>query len=310
MTNIKYKGILGGLVFLIIALLLPVPDGMSVAARNAGAVALLMAIWWITEAIPVYATAFLPMVLFPLLKILPAGETAINYGHDLVLMMISGFFIAKAIETQNLHKRIALILIKALGTSRSRILLSIMVATAFLSMWIANVTAALMMLPIGIAIITKEETFGNASPKFGPAVMLGIAYASSIGGVATLIGSPTNLIYVGIMAKLFPAAPPISFFEWLKIGIPVLIIFLPLIWYYLVRFFKIKGSIPGNKELIEEELKAMGKMSVGEKRVMYIFLFTVFGWVFREGFTFDQVVIPGWASLLGVKEGQFRGVWV
>jgi sodium-dependent dicarboxylate transporter 2/3/5 len=132
--------------------------------------------------------------------------------------------------------------------------------------------------------------------------MLGIAYASSIGGVATLIGSPTNLIYVGIMAKLFPAAPPISFFEWLKIGIPVLIIFLPLIWYYLVRFFKIKGSIPGNKELIEEELKAMGKMSVGEKRVMYIFFFTVFGWVFREGFTFDQVVIPGWASLLGVKE--------
>lgn len=302
MTNIKYKGIFGGLVFLIIALLLPVPNGMSVAARNAGAVALLMAIWWITEAIPVYATAFLPMVLFPLLKILPAGETAINYGHDLVLMMISGFFIAKAIETQNLHKRIALILIKALGTSRSRILLSIMVATAFLSMWIANVTAALMMLPIGLAIITKEETLGNANPKFGTSVMLGIAYAASIGGVSTLIGSPTNLIYVGIMAKLFPAAPPVSFFEWLKIGIPVLIIFLPLIWYYLVYLFKIKGSIPGNKELIEDELKGMGKMSAGEKRVMYIFLFTVFGWVFREGFTFDQAVIPGWASLLGVSD--------
>jgi len=302
MKNIKYQGLLGGIVFLIIVLMLPVPEGMSPAARNAGAVALLMAIWWITEAIPVYATALLPMVLFPLLRILPAGETAINYGHDLVLMMISGFFIAKAIETQNLHKRIALVLIKALGTSRPRILLSIMIATAFLSMWIANVTAALMMLPIGLAIVTKEEALGNSIPKFGTAIMLGIAYAASIGGVSTLIGSPTNLIYVGIMGKLFPAAPPISFFEWLKIGIPVLIIFLPLIWYYLVRFFKIKGSIPGNKELIEGELKAMGKMSVGEKRVMYIFFFTVFGWVFREGFTFDQTVIPGWSKLLGVGD--------
>jgi sodium-dependent dicarboxylate transporter 2/3/5 len=182
LKNKKYIAILAGIAFLVISLLLPVPPGMTPAGRNAAAVALLMAIWWITEAIPIYATAFLPMVLFPLLKILPATETAVNYGHDLVLMLIAGFFIAKAIETQGLHKRIALVLIKALGTSRSRILLSIMIATAFLSMWIANVTAALMMLPIGLAIITKEETLGKASPKFGAAIMLGIAYASSIGG--------------------------------------------------------------------------------------------------------------------------------
>jgi len=302
MKNTKSLGLIGGVLFLIAIILLPIPDGMTPGARNAGAVALLMAIWWITEAIPIYATAFLPMVLFPLLRILPAGETAINYGHDLVLMMISGFLIAKAIETQNLHKRIALVLIKALGTSRPRILLSIILATAFLSMWISNVTAALMMLPIGLAIITKEELLGNANPKFGTAVMLGIAYAASIGGVATLIGSPTNLIYVGIMAKLFPLAPQLSFLTWLKIGIPILLIFLPLIWYYLVYYFKIKGSIPGNRELIEEELKSIGKMSIGEKRVMYIFIFTTLGWIFREGFTFDRFVIPGWSTLLGVSK--------
>jgi sodium-dependent dicarboxylate transporter 2/3/5 len=300
--NKKYYAIIGGIAFLVIMLLLPVPSGMTQPAWNAAAVALLMAIWWITEAIPIYATAFLPMALFPILKILPAGETAVNYGHDLVLMMISGFFIAKAIETQNLHKRIALVLIKALGTSRPRILLSIMVATALLSMWIANVTAALMMLPIGLAIILKEETLGNASPKFGAAVMLGIAYAASIGGVATLIGSPTNLIFSGMLAKIFPLAPPISFIAWLKVGIPILIIFLPLIWYYLVYFFKIKGSIPGNRELIEDELKGMGKMSAGEKRVMYIFILTVIGWVFREGFSFDRFIIPGWGKVLGVEE--------
>ncbi|TSA37722.1 MAG: DASS family sodium-coupled anion symporter [Porphyromonadaceae bacterium] len=302
MKSIKYQGLIGGIVFLIIMLALPVPSGMSVAARNAAAVALLMAIWWITEAIPIYATAFLPMVLFPVLKVLPAGETAVNYGHDLVQLMISGFFIAKAIENQNLHKRISLVLIKALGTSRQLILLSIMLATAFLSMWIANVTAALMMLPIGMAIISKEETLGNSNPKFGAALMLGIAFAASIGGVATLIGSPTNLIYVGIMDKLFPLAPKISFFDWLKVGIPIMIIFLPLIWYYLAFYFKIKGTIPGNRELINDELKAMGKMSPGEKRVMYIFIFTTLGWIFREGFTFDQTVIPGWSSLLGVSK--------
>jgi sodium-dependent dicarboxylate transporter 2/3/5 len=302
MKNIKYQGLIGGILFLIIMLALPVPAGMSIAARNAAAVALLMAIWWITEAIPIYATAFLPMVLFPVLKILPAGDTAVNYGHDLVLLMISGFFIAKAIENQNLHKRIALVLIKSLGTSRPRILLSIMIATAFLSMWIANVTAALMMLPIGMAIITKEETLGQANAKFGTAVMLGIAFAASIGGVATLIGTPTNLIFSGIMDKLFPLAPKISFFTWLKVGIPILIIFLPLIWYYLTFYFKIKGSIPGNKELIDQELRSMGKMSAGEKRVMYIFIFATLGWVFREGFIIDQTVIPGWGSLLGVSK--------
>ncbi|MCX6223761.1 MAG: DASS family sodium-coupled anion symporter [Bacteroidia bacterium] len=302
MKSNKYKGLIGGIVFLIIMLLLPVPSGMSVAARNAAAVALLMAIWWITEAIPIYATAFLPMLLFPLLKVLPAGETAVNYGHDLVLLMISGFFIAKAIENQNLHKRISLVLIKALGTSRPRILLSIMLATAFLSMWIANVTAALMMLPIGMAIIAKEEIQADSRPKFGAAIMLGIAFSASIGGVATLIGSPTNLIFGGILDKLFPLAPKISFFDWLKVGIPILIIFLPLIWYYLTVFFKINGSIPGNRELIGDELREMGKMSPGEKRVMYIFVITVLGWVFRDGFTFDQTVIPGWSALLGLKE--------
>jgi solute carrier family 13 (sodium-dependent dicarboxylate transporter), member 2/3/5 len=298
----KYISIIAGIAFLVTCLLLPVPKGLSQAAWNAAAVSLLMALWWITEAIPIYATAFLPMVLFPLLKVLPAGQTAVNYGHDLVLMMISGFFIAKAIESQGLHKRIALVLIKALGTSRPRILLSIMIATALLSMWIANVTAALMMLPIGVAIILKEETLGSANPKFGAALMLGIAYSASIGGLGTIIGSPTNLIFSGMMDKIFPLAPKFGFLSWLQVGIPIMVLFLPLVWYYLVRFFKIKGSIPGNKELIENELNELGKMSSGEKRVMYIFLFTVFGWVFREGFTFDRFTIPGWSQMLGLGD--------
>jgi len=302
MKNTKTYGLIGGIAFLIIMILLPLPDGMSPEARNAGVVALFMAIWWITEAIPVYATAFAPMVLFPLLGILPAKDTAINYGHDLILMMISGFFIAKAIENHGLHKRIALLLIKALGTSRARILLSIMIATAFLSMWIANITAALMMLPIGLAIIFKEETLGEPGSKFDTAVMLGIAYAASIGGTATLIGSPTNLIFTGMMNKIFPAAPSFTFYSWLKIGIPLMLIFLPVAWYYLVKYFNIEGSIPGNRELILDELKQLGAMSPGEKRVMWIFVFTAVGWVFREDLVIDTFVIPGWSTLLGMSK--------
>lgn len=302
MAKTKYISILAGIAFLVTWLLLPYPEGMSRAGWNTAGVALLMALWWITEAIPIYATAFLPMVLFPLLKILPAGQTAVNYGHDLVLMMIAGFFIAKAIESQGLHKRIALVLIKALGTSRPRILLSMMIATALLSMWIANVTAALMMLPIGVAIILKEETLGSTNPKFGAAVMLGIAYSASIGGLGTIIGSPTNLIFSGIMDKIFPLAPKFGFLAWLKMGIPIMLIFLPLVWYYLVKFFKIKGSIPGNRELIEQELHLLGKMSTGEKRVLFIFFIAVVGWVFREGFAFDRFTIPGWSRLLDSGE--------
>jgi len=302
MKNIKVRGLLAGTAFLIVMLMLPAPAGLSVAAWNAGAVALFMAFWWITEAIPIYATALVPMALFPLLGILPARETAINYGHDLILMMISGFFLAKAIESQNLHKRIALVLIRALGTSRPRILLSIMIGTAFLSMWIANITAALMMLPVGLAIITQEESQTEGGSRFGTALMLGIAYASSIGGTATLIGSPTNLIFSGMMAKLFPHAPSFNFYAWLKIGIPILLIFLPLIWFYLIRFFRVSGSIPGNKDMIDRELQALGKMSAGEKRVMYIFILTTLGWIFRDNLVIDRLVIPGWSNLFSMKD--------
>ena len=302
MLSKKYIGLLSGLIVFFVVLCLPEPAGMSVAAKNAAAVVLIMSIWWISGAIPIYATAFLPLVLFPLLKILPAADTAANYGHNYVLMLLAGFILAKAIETQNLHKRIALVLINTFGTSRKKIILSIMIATAFISMWIANVTAALLMLPIALAIILKEETGTSGKSSFSTALMLGVAYAATIGGVGTLIGSPTNLILIGIMEKLFPDAPPITFFSWLKIGLPVMLIFLPVVWFYLVKYFRISGKLSDDDSIIKNELKALGKMTPGEKRVTYVFLLAVFGWVFREGFVFGQTVIPGWGSLLGLDE--------
>ncbi len=302
MISKKYIGLLSGLLVFILVLFLPEPAGMSVAAKNAAAVVLLMSIWWITGAIPIYVTAFIPLALYPLLKILPAHETAANYGHNYVLMMLAGFILAKAIETQNLHKRIALVLINTFGTSRKKIILSIMLATAFLSMWISNVTAALLMLPIALAIILKEESESAVKSYFSAAMMLGVAYSATIGGVGTLIGSPTNLIFIGVMEKLFPSAPPITFFSWLKIGFPVMLILLPVVWYYLVKYFRITGDLSKDQSIIKDELRALGKMSQGEKGVMYVFLLAIFGWVFREGFVFGNTVIPGWGSLTGLDE--------
>ncbi len=275
---------------------------MSTEAKSAAAVVVLMSIWWITEAIPVFATAFMPLALYPLLGILPADETASNYGHNYVLMMLGGFFLGKAIENQNLHKRIALVIVNMFGISRQRIMMSMMIATAFLSMWIANVTAAVMMFPIAMSIIAKEEESVTGKSRFGTGLMLAIAYSATLGGLATLIGTPTNLIFIGILEKLFPEAPPITFFAWLKIGVPILIVFLPIFCFYLIRYFDVKGNLSQNDMTIKDELKALGKITNGERRVIYICLLAIFGWVFRDDLIFGKLVIPGWATLLGLGD--------
>lgn len=301
MPNTKTLGLLAGIVVFIVIALLPVREGLTPQGKYAAATVLLMTIWWITEAIPIYATAFVPLAVYPLFGILSAEETAANYGHNYVLMLLGGFFIAKAIEVQNLHKRIALMIIKRLGTSRRRIMLSFMIATAFLSMWIANVAVALLMLPIALAIVDKEESETPGMSSFGLALMLAIAYASSVGGTATLIGTPPNLVFTGIVEKLFPNAPQIDFFTWMRIGIPIVIIFIPVVWLYLTRYFKIDGSFSGSQEVIDSEFEALGKMSKAEKRVLAIFILTALGWVFRRDFNFGALVIPGWSTLLGVS---------
>ncbi|MCB0610279.1 MAG: SLC13/DASS family transporter [Lewinella sp.] len=298
----NYRGLLTGIAALILILLLPTPEGMPAEGKRALAVAVLMTIWWITEAIPIYATAFVPLALYPLLGILTASATAENYGHNYVLMLLGGFMIAKAIEKQNLHKRIALGIMLAIGTDRRRIILSFMIATALLSMWIANVAVALLMLPIALAIIAKEESEEGHLGNFGLAMMLAIAYSSSVGGTATLLGTPVNMVYAGLVEKLYPAAPQVSFLTWMAMGVPLVVIFLPVIWFYLVRYFRISGQFAGSREIIESEQRALGRWTRGERAVLAIFILTALGWIFRRDFAFGDVVIPGWSTLLGVEK--------
>ena len=298
----KNIGIVTGILVFCVFLILPVPDGLNREAMIAGGTALLMAIWWLTEAIPVFATSFVPLVLFPLFGVLQSKDVALSYGHNYVLMLLAGVIIAKAIEVQNLHKRIALITIRLIGVNKQKIILSFMLATAFLSMWIANVAVALMMLPIALSIIKKdEESAIGDSNKFAVALMLSIAYSASIGGIGSLIGTPPNLVFAGVIESLYPDAPQITFSNWMLMGLPLTIILLPITWFYMIKFFRIKGVIPGSVGVIKGELAKLGKISSGEKRVLMVFFVTALGWIFRKDLVFGDFVLPGWSTIIGAS---------
>ncbi len=278
----------------------------------AAAVAILMATWWITEALPIPVTALLPLMLFPVLKIMQAKDVAVRYADQNIFLFMGGFFIAMAMQRWELHKRIALHIIKFLGTSLQNIILGFMIATAFLSMWISNTATTMMMFPIGLVIILhvesviKKEKLAITTTKgkfnFGTTLMLGIAFSASIGGIGTLVGTPPNIVFAGIAKSMFPKAPEIGFIDWLKIGVPLVIIFIPVAWIYLTRVIlplKLK-KIPGEKVLIEQDLKSLGKMKVGEKLTLVVFILVALAWIFRKNIDIGIFVIPGWSNLLGI----------
>ena len=284
-------GLWFGLTSFTLLMVLPPPENMDPLAMRAAAVSLLMAIFWVTEAISIFATSFLPIALFPLLGVLDAKQIASSYGHHIVLLILGAFFVAKAIESNNLHKRIALSTIRAAGTSRPKVMLSFMIATSILSMWTSNNSTTLMMLPIGMAILYREKELGADISRFAPALMLCIAYSASIGGTGTLVGTPPNLLFVSTVEEIFPDAPLLVFSDWLKIGIPFVVLFLPVSWIYLVKYFKVDGDLKGSSEIIDQEYHDLGPMSEGEKKVSLIIFIYAMGFIFRNW----------WSGLLGVE---------
>lgn len=300
--SIRQKsGVILGLLSFAIVLFLPVPVDMDPKALRALAVSILMAIFWVTEAISIFSTAFIPVALFPLLGVLNADHIAASYGHHIVLLILGAFLVAKAIETNNLHKRIALFTILLIGTSRKYIILSFMISTAFLSMWTSNNSTTLMMLPIGLAIIQRERSLGVKDTAFGSALMLSIAYSASIGGTGTLIGTPPNLLFVSTMEEIFPKSPNLVFIDWLKIGIPFIAVFLPIAWFFIIKYFNINGPLHGSEDIINNEYHDLGSISTAEKRVLIICIFYALGFVFRRNMHIGEYTIPGWSNILGVQ---------
>jgi sodium-dependent dicarboxylate transporter 2/3/5 len=275
--------VLGPAVFFLL-LVLPEPAGLSPQGMNVAAVAALMAIWWVTEAIPVPATALLPILLFPVLGVLGGSEITRAYGHHLIYLFLGGFLIAVTMEKWNLHHRIALHTIHLVGVTPNRIVLGFMLATAFLSMWISNTAATMMMVTIAIAVLREIVHDAGKTPggsRFGVALMLGIAYAASIGGVATLIGTPPNAIFAGVVEKTYGIS--ISFVDWMKFGLPLSLVMLGITWFYLTRI-RFRGEQPrlaGGQEFIREQIRQLGPMSRAEKGVAAVFAMVALLWILR-----------------------------
>ncbi|WP_235357024.1 SLC13 family permease [Bacillus alveayuensis] len=282
--------ILGPLLFFLILNFFH-PEGMSKEALAVLASTTWIAIWWITEAIPIPATSLLPIILFPLTGALDVGTTTSSYGNDVIFLFMGGFLIALTMERWNLHKRIALSIISMIGTNMERLVFGFMLATAFLSMWISNTATAMMMVPIGTAIVYKvkeavsKENLAsktNDAETFAKALMLGIAYSASIGGLGTLIGTPPNALFAAVAGELFDVT--ISFSTWMLFGVPIAALLLIGSWYYLTKIaFKMKlKNFPGGKEVIQSELKSLGKLSFEEKIIFTVFLFTSIAWISRS----------------------------
>lgn len=262
------------------------PEGMPESAFDMLGITIWIALWWVTEAIPIGVTALLPIILFPMTGAVDLSTTTASYGHKYIFLYMGGFMLAIAIEKWNLHKRIALHIIKIIGTNVSKIILGFMVATAFLSMWISNTATSVMMLPIGMSIVAQLKdnpaTIKDENLIFGKALMLGIAYSASIGGIATLIGTPPNLVFAGYVEEIYGIE--ITFWQWAKWGLPIAIPLLVIAWVYLTRFaftFKQK-EFPGGKAEINKLLHEVGPMKKEEKIVLGVFILTAFAWISRS----------------------------
>ena len=296
-TSTKLAILAGPAAFLFIYVFVH-PEGMSSEAHAILAGTVWIAIWWVTEAIPIGMTSLLPLVLFPLLGAMDIKSVSAPYGNNLIFLYIGGFVIALSMERWHLHRRIALTIISWVGTRMRMIVLGFIIATGFLSMWISNTATTLMMLPIGLAIVAQLQDLMKRSEEkiegadsFGKALMMTIAYAASMGGVATVIGSPTNLAFTGIVKDTYGITIP--FVQWMAFGLPIALILLAICWWYMTRVaFKLgNGQIPGSREIIRNALNELGPVKWEEKWILVVFVSVALAWIF--GKYLQKNFIPG-----------------
>ncbi|RZN82794.1 MAG: DASS family sodium-coupled anion symporter [Winogradskyella sp.] len=299
---------------------------ISETADTVIGVATWMVIWWITEAVSISVTALLPLLLFPLFKIMPMADVGANYGSPIVFLFFGGFVLALALEKVNLHKRIALTIIKLTGTSPNRVILGFMIATAFMSMWISNTASTVVMLPIAMSVINllinDEDGFTKSDKNFALSVMLGIAFAANAGGIATVIGTPPNSVLIGLLENEYNTQ--ISFVKWMSFGLPFSVLLVTIVYLILVKvLFPCKGLVFGaSNSVITNELKKLGKLSSKEKHVLIIFAVIVSLWILRSlinqliptlGLNDTMISIFGAIALFAVphnlKKGDFVLQW-
>ncbi|WP_424347423.1 SLC13 family permease [Kocuria sp. CH-021] len=305
--RIKWSGLVAGLVLALLIYVL-LPADLAQHARLTAATAGLMGVWWMTEAIPIPATALLPLIIFPVLAPdVAVDDVGASYGSNIIFLFMGGFLLALAMQRWNLHRRIALRTVRVMGTKPAQMVAGFMIATGFLSMWVSNTATAVMMIPIGVSVLlllpnlmadaaaeagAADTDLTGADPQsaevkeaviasnFGTALMLGIAYAASIGSLGTIIGTPPNTLMVGYLQEAHDIT--VGFGQWMLVGVPLSVVMLAIAWFLLTKvLFKPEiDEIPGGRKLIDNELHKLGPMSTGEKLVLAIFALAAFSWVF------------------------------
>jgi sodium-dependent dicarboxylate transporter 2/3/5 len=274
---------LGPLLFLIV-IFLPIPqlNELSIESKVVLAATLWMAVWWITETVPIYVTALLPLIIFPSLHVTSFTETSFNYADPIIFLFLGGFLLAKAVEKSNLHKRFAFKMLNLFGTNPKYIVAAFMVVTWFLGAWMSNTATAILMLPIALAVISLLDNVEKHS-RFVVCLLLSVAYSASIGGVTTLIGTPPNAIFASLANSI--AGVDVTFSQWLLLGLPIGGISLLVAWLYMIRFGSkitdINSDIIGDKNVIRKKLVELGRISRDEKLVAVVFILTAAAWITR-----------------------------
>ncbi len=313
-------GLFLGPAWLLLTLLLPAPEGLSDAGWLTAGIGLLMATWWIAEAIPIPATSLLPLVLFPMFGIGDISESAAPYANPLIFLFMGGFLIALAMVRWGLHKRIALHIVTRAGTGPRALIAGFMAATTFLSMWVSNTATALMMLPVGLSIIAVADEEGTGTrfrTQFAFVLLLGIAYAANIGGMGTLIGTPPNAFIAAFFEEQF--AFEITFTRWLMVGVPLVLLGVPLTFLVLTRIiypFR-KSDLIGSIDVIEREIRSLGPIKKGEVVVATVFAITAVLWIVRPllaqfipGLTDAGIAMAGGLVLFLIPVDYKRGIFV
>jgi sodium-dependent dicarboxylate transporter 2/3/5 len=289
-------GLLAGPAAAAIVLASPAPDGLSQQGWWTAAVGIWMALWWMTEALPLAVTALLPVILFPLLGLRSLEATTPSYAHPLIFLFLGGFLLARALHVWGLDKRLALRTLAVVGSSPRRMIAGLMAVTAFLSMWVSNTATTMVMLPIGLSVVASLPDHQDQEEKtaagLAPALLLGIAYAATIGGMGTIIGTPPNALFAAFMAEAYGIE--IGFFRWMWIGVPTVLVLLPIAWFVLTHVaFRIdRADSPQAAGAIGEKLAALGPMTRAEREVAWVMLAVAAGWVFRP---LIETLLPGLA---------------
>ncbi|MDH7445749.1 SLC13 family permease [Aquimarina sp. 2201CG14-23] len=322
---IKKIGLIAGPLLFLLLINLPIVL-VSEIADKVLSVAVWMIIWWITEAVSISVTALIPLILFPLVGVLDLKTVSQSYGSPIVFLFFGGFVMALALEKVNLHKRIALTIIKITGTSPDRVILGFMIATAFMSMWISNTACTVVMLPIALSVIqllvNDEDGFTKNDRNFALSIMLGIAFSANVGGVATIIGTPPNSVLVGFLENEYQIE--ISFLNWMLLAFPFSVLMIGIVYLVIVKWIYPNRitSFTASKDVIDQELKKLGKIKRTERRVLTIFCAVIFLWISRttiNGFFPDLKLSDTGISMMGafalfvipfrLSKGEFTLIW-